>query len=225
MYRLNKQILEANTDRFPKALDKKKTVKQNGEQNSLLGEDDHDRDASANGRLKRDQVTISNTKTRQWDQEKVHNGTEAVRNSTNNTGNKIVNNKQKKKKLISLSILKDIRFLTFLFALFFNSLPSSGLFLPSLAISRGLSEFQAASLLSISAGMDTVFRVLAGFVLDMKIFRKRRPIIYNVMTFIHSATVLLKPSAESFASFIVLMCVEGAVQGVKNAQVCHVQMS
>ena len=204
-------------------MDKMEIVKQNGEQNSLLGEDDHDRDASTNERLKRDQITVPNTQTRQCDQKEVHNGIDSVRNSTISTGNNRVHNMQKKKKLISLSILKDIRFLTFLFALFFNSLPSSGLFLPSLAISRGLSEFEAASLISISAGMDTVFRVLAGFVLDMKIFRKRRPIIFNVMTFIHSATVLLKPSAESYGSFIVLMCLDGAVQGVKNAQVCHVQ--
>ena len=126
---------------------------------------------------------------------------------------------RKKKKLISLSIVKDIRFLTFLLALFFNSLPSSGLFLPSLAVSRGLSEFEAAYLLSINAGTDTVFRIVAGLLLDMKVFRNKRPIIYNVMTFLQAAVVFLLPSMWSFASFAVLISLEGMVQGVKNAQV------
>ena len=126
---------------------------------------------------------------------------------------------QKKKKLISLSIIKDIRFLTFLLASFFKSLPSGSLFLPSLAVSHGLSEFEAAYLLAISAGMDTVFRVIAGLILDMKIFQNKRPIIYNTMTFIQSTIVFSLPSCWSFASFTALMCLEGMVQGVQMAQV------
>ena len=127
--------------------------------------------------------------------------------------------RQKKKKLISLSIIKDIRFLTFLLATFFKSLPSGSLFLPSLAVSHGLSEFEAAFLLSISAGMDTVFRVIAGLILDMKIFKNKRPIIYNTMAFIQSIIVFSLPSCWSFASFTTLMCLEGMVQGVQMAQV------
>lgn len=131
---------------------------------------------------------------------------------------------RKKKKLISLSILKDIRFFTFLLALFFNSLPSSNLFLPSLAVSRGLTEFEAAYLLSINAGTDTVFRVIAGLVLDFKIFRNKRPIIYNAMTFVQATTVVLIPSMTSFVSFAVLVSVEGVAQGIKNAQVSILSM-
>ena len=126
---------------------------------------------------------------------------------------------KKKKKLISLSILKDIRFLTFLLALFCNSLPSSNLFLPSLAVSRGLTTFEAAYLLSINAGTDTVFRIIAGLVLDMKVFKNKRPIIYNAMTFIQAVTVFLIPSMWSFVSLAVLVSVEGVAQGTKNAQV------
>ena len=126
---------------------------------------------------------------------------------------------KKKKKLISLSIVKDIRFLTFLFAAFFNSLPSSNLFLPSLAVSRGLTEIEAAYLVSINAGTDTVFRVLAGLVLDMKVFRDKRPLIFNAMTFLQAVTVFLIPSMWSFASLAVLISIEGAAQGTRHAQV------
>ena len=132
---------------------------------------------------------------------------------TNQSGTK------KKTKLISLSIVKDIRFLTFLLAAFFNSLPSSNLFLPSLAVSRGLTEFEAAYLVSINAGTDTVFRVLAGLVLDMKVFRDKRPLIFNAMTFLQAVTVFLIPSMWSFASLAVLISIEGAAQGTRNAQV------
>ena len=125
----------------------------------------------------------------------------------------------KKKKLISLSIVKDIRFLTFLLASFCNSLPSSNLFLPSLAVSRGLTEFEAAYLLSINAGTDTVFRVIAGLVLDMKVFRTKRPLIFNAMIFLQAVTVFLIPSMGSFVSLAVLVSVEGMAQGTKNAQV------
>ena len=126
---------------------------------------------------------------------------------------------KKKKKLISFSILKDIRFLTFLLALFCNSLPSSNLFLPSLAVSRGLTTFEAAYLLSINAGADTVFRIIAGLVLDMKVFKNKRPIIYNAMLFIQAVTLFLIPSMWSFVSFAVLVSVEGVAQGFKHAQV------
>ena len=138
------------------------------------------------------------------------------RNSSTVTNQSVT---KKKKKLISLSIVKDIRFLTFLLAAFFNSLPSSNLFLPSLAVSRGLTEFEAAYLVSINAGTDTVFRVLAGLVLDMKVFRDKRPLIFNAMTFLQAVTVFLIPSTWSFASLAVLISIEGAAQGTRNAQV------
>ena len=76
--------------------------------------------------------------------------------------------RQTKKKLIDFSVLKYIRFITLCMASFVFTLPSSGLFLPVLAKSRGLSDIQAAYLLSIISGSDIVSRVISGFVLDLK---------------------------------------------------------
>ena len=140
-----------------------------------------------------------------------------IRNKPREDANQKVTNK--KKKLFSLSIVKDIRFLTFLIATFCGCLPSAHLFLPALAISRGLSEFEAAYLLSINAGTDMVFRVIGGLVLDMEVFRDKRSLIYNVMIFLKAATVFLIPSMWSFVSLAVLVGVEGIAQGIKDAQV------
>lgn len=127
-------------------------------------------------------------------------------------------NTQKKAKLISWSVLKDTRFQCYVFATFCFTLPASTLFLPALAKSKGLSEIQAATLLSVSAGFDTVFRVLSGIILDIKMFRSIRPQIYNGVTFLQGTVVALYPLMTSFSEFMTLSAVDGAVQGTKMAQ-------
>ncbi|XP_045195877.2 monocarboxylate transporter 9-like isoform X2 [Mercenaria mercenaria] len=132
--------------------------------------------------------------------------------------------KKKKTKLISWSVLKDTRFQCFVFATFCFTLPSSGLFLPALAKSKGVSEIQAATLLSISAGCDTVFRVLSGIVLDLKVFRSIRPLIYNGVTFLQGIVAALYPLMTNYSEFLAVSAVDGAIQGVKNAQGAVVMM-
>ncbi|KAL4219366.1 solute carrier 16 [Mactra antiquata] len=126
--------------------------------------------------------------------------------------------KGKKKALISWSILKDSRFLCFVFATFCFTLPTSALFLPALAKSKGVSEIQAATLLSTGAGFDTVFRILSGIILDLRLFRTVRPQIYNGVTFIQGTLSALYPSMTSYEEFMVLTAADGAVQGIKAAQ-------
>lgn len=82
-----------------------------------------------------------------------------------------------------------------------------------------ISDIQAATLLSVSAGCDTVFRVISGFVLDLKTFRSIRPLIYNVFTFMQAVTAVLFPLMTSYTEFLLLCIFEGAVLGIKNAQV------
>ena len=78
---------------------------------------------------------------------------------------------------------------------------------------------QAASLVSVNAGCDTVMRVIAGFVLDLKPFRERRPEIFTFITFFQGTVMLLYPTATTFTSFVVLSVFEGMFTGVKQAQV------
>ncbi|WAR31471.1 MOT12-like protein [Mya arenaria] len=67
-----------------------------------------------------------------------------------------------------------------------------------------LNNIQAATLMSINAASDTVFRVISGFVLDLKMFRNNRPIIYNIITFFQAATLLCFPFMQNFSGFTFL---------------------
>lgn len=80
-------------------------------------------------------------------------------------------------------------------------------------------DIQAATLLSISAGFDTVFRVITGIVLDLKVFRSVRPQIYNGVTFLQGFIAALFPLMTSYSEFMILSAIDGAVQGTKLAQV------
>ncbi|XP_052788353.1 monocarboxylate transporter 4-like [Mya arenaria] len=127
-------------------------------------------------------------------------------------------NNPKKRKIISFSILKDVRFVTLCIAQFIFTLPTAGLFLPALAKSRGLTDIQAASLLSIIAGCDTVFRILSGFVLDLKALRKMRPYIFNAVTYAQCIPLFVMPSLKNFEEYAVVCTVHGALMGIKQAQ-------
>jgi len=120
---------------------------------------------------------------------------------------------KKKKKWLSFSILKDVRFLTLCIAQFIFTLPSSGLFLPALAKSRGLADIQAAYLLSIIAGSDTVFRVVSGFVMDLKVLRSKRAFIYNGVTYAQCIPMFLIPSCTTFEQFAGVCTFHGALMG------------
>ena len=124
------------------------------------------------------------------------------------------NPKQKKKnKLFSFSVLKDVRFMTLCVATFIFALPSTGLFLPALCKSRGLTDIEAAYLLSIIAGCDTVTRVASGIVMDLKQIRTFRPLIYNVVSFAQCVALFIFPSLRTFGEFVAVCCIHGAVMG------------
>ena len=78
---------------------------------------------------------------------------------------------------------------------------------------------QAAALLSISVGCDTVSRIISGFILDLKTMRSVRPQVYNAVIFLQALVVVLYPFVDTFWEFAILCSVEGALQGVRMAQV------
>ncbi|KAL4221325.1 hypothetical protein ACF0H5_019586 [Mactra antiquata] len=139
-------------------------------------------------------------------------------NGMNEKKSRKENSENSKKKLFSFSVFKDIRFVTLCIATFIFTLPSSGLFLPALAKSRGLTDIQAAGLLSVTAVSDTVSRVIAGFVLDLKGIRNLRPYIYNLMSFIQCIASFCFPSLHSFEQFAAICALQGFVGGTKAAQ-------
>ncbi|XP_052790345.1 monocarboxylate transporter 9-like [Mya arenaria] len=126
--------------------------------------------------------------------------------------------KPKKRKWISWSILKNPRFVCYVLSMFCFTLPAGGLFLPALAKSKGCTDIQAATLMSINAASDTVFRVISGFVLDLKMFRNNRPIIYNIITFFQAAALLCFPFMQNFSGFTFLCVIDGLFNGAKMAQ-------
>ncbi|KAH3797072.1 monocarboxylate transporter 4-like isoform X2 [Dreissena polymorpha] len=163
---------------------------------------------------------ISVEKTASEDAEIIGTETKTIsETSENETKTKNDNDGKKKKQTwMSWSILKNPRFMCYTFAMFCFSLPASGTFLPALAKSKGCTEIQAATILSISAGCDTVIRVISGFVLDLKFFRNKRPLVFNIVTFFQGSVLFLFPHMTSFSGFAWLSVLEGTFTGIKMAQ-------
>ncbi|XP_071115558.1 monocarboxylate transporter 12-like [Haliotis cracherodii] len=128
--------------------------------------------------------------------------------------------KEKKTKLLELSLLKNPPFLMFCIsiALFTLSFKSAFTFLPALAKSQGCTEREAALLMSISGVLDTIGRILTGFVLDFKSIRQFRPYIYNGVMFVIATLSFVCPSLDSFWQFCVLCGLYGALSGAYVSQ-------
>ncbi|XP_067662792.1 monocarboxylate transporter 12-like isoform X2 [Haliotis asinina] len=128
--------------------------------------------------------------------------------------------KEKKPKLLELSLLKNPPFLLFCIsiALFTLSFKSAFTFLPALAKSRGCTEREAALLMSVAGVLDTLGRILAGFVLDFKKIRKFRPYVYNGVMFVIAMLSFVCPSLQSFWQFCILCGLYGALTGAYVSQ-------
>ncbi|KAK7471588.1 hypothetical protein BaRGS_00035751, partial [Batillaria attramentaria] len=125
-----------------------------------------------------------------------------------------------KRKLIEWSLLKIPPFLFFCFSicLFTAAFKSAFTFLPALAKSKGLSQIQAAYLLSISGISDTVARILAGAILDFEKVRPFRPIAYNGVIFVITVLSFLSPFMTNFVEFAFLFGLYGALTGMYVSQ-------
>ncbi|XP_025112475.1 LOW QUALITY PROTEIN: monocarboxylate transporter 4-like [Pomacea canaliculata] len=106
----------------------------------------------------------------------------------------------KRRKLMHWSLLKQPAFVLYCLSmcLLTASMKSSIVFLPPLAKSRGVSETNAAYLLSISGVADTVGRVLTGVVLELSIVRPYRPMAFSSFLFAIGALAFASPFCLPF---------------------------
>ncbi|PVD22172.1 hypothetical protein C0Q70_17977 [Pomacea canaliculata] len=127
---------------------------------------------------------------------------------------------KKKQKLIEWSLLKNPPFLFYCFSicLFTAAFKSAFTFLPALAASSGISKIEAAYLLSISGIVDTIGRVLAGFILDMPRIKPFRPLAYNGIIFVIVVLSFLSPLMNHFTGFAVLFGLYGMMTGAYVSQ-------
>ncbi|KAK3599250.1 hypothetical protein CHS0354_012860 [Potamilus streckersoni] len=127
---------------------------------------------------------------------------------------------QKKKPFLELSLLKNVRFLSLCIAiaLFTMAFNVAFVFLPPLIKERGMTELEAAYIVSIAGAMDAVGRILSGFILDLKNMKKYRLLIYNGIMFVVGTVSLLVPSISTFPGFALICAFYGLLIGAYVSQ-------
>ena len=122
---------------------------------------------------------------------------------------------KKKNNFIELSLLKEPPFLIFCLSilLFTASFKAGFTFLPALVKSSGLSESNAALILSISGVFDTAGRITTGFLFDFRKIKQFRGLIYNIILFAIAIVSFICPTVRSFAGFAILASVYGWLTG------------
>ncbi|GFR76085.1 monocarboxylate transporter 4 [Elysia marginata] len=129
--------------------------------------------------------------------------------------------KKQKAKLFHFELLRDPAFLLFCLSLgmYTATFKSTFIFMPALAEASGLTASQAVLILSIAGGVDTPFRILAGFLLDRPFFRKRRLVFYCCVEFLLAGVCALMPlMAGSFVWLCVLCSLFSMMTGVLASQ-------
>ncbi len=125
-----------------------------------------------------------------------------------------------KQKICDLSLLKDYRFMSLSYVIFCNSL-NLGLvsaFVPVLAIDRGISVPKAVSLLTLSGIASTVGVLILGPLNDTKWVKPQRIHLFNLSVFVVGLTALFNPLAYSYAGFVMVSSVRGALAGHVQSQ-------
>lgn len=95
---------------------------------------------------------------------------------------------------------------------------STFVFLPPLAKVSGVSELQAAYLVSIIGVCDSVARFSSSFILDMKRMKRFRLLVYNGVMFGVGIVSMIMPSLHGFIAFAVAAGCYGALAGTYVAQ-------
>ncbi|XP_071115560.1 monocarboxylate transporter 12-like [Haliotis cracherodii] len=128
--------------------------------------------------------------------------------------------KQEKSNVLDLSLLKNLPFLFFCLSivLFTMSFKSVFTFLPALAKSRGCTDIEAAVLLSIAGVLDTIGRILVGFILELKQVRRFRPYAYSGVLFVIALASFVCPALHAFWQFCIISGVYGAMTGAYVSQ-------
>lgn len=112
----------------------------------------------------------------------------------------VSNNADLRPKLLDLSLLRNIQFLTFCIGigLYTLSFQASYLFLPPLAIQNGQSDIEATYVVSISGALETLGSILSGFILDLPAIKPHRLLIYNIVLFILGILTFIIPFLRVF---------------------------
>ncbi|XP_055868960.1 monocarboxylate transporter 12-B-like isoform X1 [Biomphalaria glabrata] len=117
-------------------------------------------------------------------------------------------------------LLRNIPFLVFCFSntFFLIAFKTAFTFLPSMAISKGLTKTEAALVLTISGALDTFGRIAIGFVMDIPACRPLRPYVFNMLLFFIAVASCVIPSLDSFAMYCVVSGAYGFMTGAFISQ-------
>ena len=125
-------------------------------------------------------------------------------------------------KLFDTSLFRNMPFLFYAisFSLLTMAMKSATIFFPALSMSRGLSSSQAAYLLSISGVVETISRLLSGFILEMPCIRSRRPVVYNGILVVIALVLPVMPLLQDFSHFAIIHSVYALLTGMILSQKC-----
>ncbi|KAH9512313.1 hypothetical protein Btru_039143 [Bulinus truncatus] len=117
-------------------------------------------------------------------------------------------------------LLKNFPFMLFCFSntFFLMAFKTAYTFLPSLAISKGLSKPEAALVLTVSGATDTFGRVAIGLVMNIPAFKSLRPYVFNMILFFIAATSCVIPMLDSFYTYCVVSGIYGLATGAFISQ-------
>ena len=134
---------------------------------------------------------------------------------------KLGDSNRKKTKLFHFGLLRNSAFLGFCLSLgaFIAASKSVFIFLPALAKSGGLTTSEAVLILSFSGAVDTVGRIVSGYLLDRSSLRKRRLVVYCCILFLLAVVCASMPVlGGDFLWLCVTSSLFGMLTGVLASQ-------
>ncbi|RUS73273.1 hypothetical protein EGW08_018968 [Elysia chlorotica] len=126
-----------------------------------------------------------------------------------------------KTKLFHFELLRNPAFLGFCLSIgiFTATFKSTFTFIPALAKSFGLTNTEAVMVLSLSGMVDTIGRVVAGFVLDRPWVRSRRLAVYGCVQFVIAGLCALMPLVGTSFIWLCIICsLFGMLTGIVVSQ-------
>lgn len=126
----------------------------------------------------------------------------------------------KNRAILNFSLLKDLHFCMFLFSIcvFTLAYQSVPVFIPALAIQKGVSEMNAAILVSISGVADFISRIFVSVVLDLKRIKPYRRYFYTLICMLNIIILMACPVAVTFIEFASISAMYGVFSGGYIAQ-------
>jgi hypothetical protein len=196
-----------------------------------------------NGDVFREKLIFSNTNKKEADTKHVANDTYPCDQETQVNTNKVVvkgqnittpqivskrklsqpstsTSSQERKPLLDFGLFRNFAFcaLCMQMFLFTLSINISSLFLPALAQEKGVSNIEAAYMVSILGICDAVCRIVFSTLLDLKRVKPYRLILYNCVIFFTAIIYFLLPSMVDFSQFAVVCGLYGMLSGTYMSQ-------